>query len=36
VADTTKARDALSFETRTTLDAGMEETIAWYKGRGWL
>jgi len=33
VADPAKARDALSFETRTTLDAGMEETIAWYRER---
>jgi nucleoside-diphosphate-sugar epimerase len=36
VADTAKARDELSFEAGTTLDAGMEETIAWYRERGWL
>ncbi len=36
VADTTKARDTLSFVARTSLDAGMEETVAWYRERGWL
>ena len=36
VADPAKARDELSFDARTTLEAGMEETIAWYRERGWL
>lgn len=36
VADTAKARDLLGFETRTPLDAGMEETIAWYREQHWL
>jgi dihydroflavonol-4-reductase len=36
VADTAKARAALSFEARTALEAGMEETIAWYEQQGCL
>jgi nucleoside-diphosphate-sugar epimerase len=36
VADPAKARDELSFDARTTLETGMEETIAWYMERGWL
>jgi nucleoside-diphosphate-sugar epimerase len=36
VADTAKARAALSFEARTALEAGMEETIAWYEEQGCL
>jgi nucleoside-diphosphate-sugar epimerase len=36
VADTAKARAALSFEAHTALEDGMAETIAWYKEHGWL
>ncbi|OGD19571.1 MAG: hypothetical protein A2W03_01215 [Candidatus Aminicenantes bacterium RBG_16_63_16] len=36
VADTSKARDVLSFETRYSLEAGMAETVAWYRRRGLL
>ena len=36
VAETAKARAALSFEARTSLEDGMAKTIAWYKKHGWL
>lgn len=36
VADTSKAREMLAFEARTSLEEGLTETIAWYQDRGWL
>jgi nucleoside-diphosphate-sugar epimerase len=36
VADVTKAREELGFTTDTTLEAGLRETIAWYRENGWL
>ena len=36
VADVGKARRLLSFETRSSLEEGIRETIAWYTENGWL
>ena len=36
VADTAKAREILGFEARTPVEAGMRETISWYREQGWL
>ncbi len=34
--DVAKARARLGFESRTPLEAGMRETVAWYVENGWL
>ena len=34
--DTRRAKTELGFEARTSLEAGMAETLAWYKEAGWL
>jgi len=34
--DTTRAAEELGFEARTSLEAGLAETLAWYKEAGWL
>jgi nucleoside-diphosphate-sugar epimerase len=36
IADTSKARRELGFETLFTLEQGLAETIAWYRWQGWL
>jgi dihydroflavonol-4-reductase len=36
VADVSKAREMLGFETQTVLENGVRETIRWYRDRGWL
>jgi nucleoside-diphosphate-sugar epimerase len=36
IADVTKAKDVLGFETRVSLDEGLKETVAWYRENGWL
>jgi len=36
VADVTKAKELLSFETKYSLEEGVRETIAWYRENGWL
>jgi nucleoside-diphosphate-sugar epimerase len=36
VADITKAREKLGFTADTALEAGLRETIAWYRENGWL
>jgi len=36
VADVGKAKGILAFETKVCLDAGLRETIAWYRTNGWL
>jgi dihydroflavonol-4-reductase len=36
IADTSKARRELGFETLFTLKQGLAETIAWYRWQGWL
>jgi dihydroflavonol-4-reductase len=36
VCDTRRAATELGFEARTSLDAGLAETLAWYKEAGWV
>ena len=36
VCDATRAAQELGFEARTTLDAGIERTLAWCKEAGWI
>jgi len=36
LADVEKARQKLGFEAVYSLEAGLAETLAWYKNRGWL
>jgi nucleoside-diphosphate-sugar epimerase len=36
VADVTKAREKLAFETKYPLEEGLRETILWYLDNGWL
>jgi dihydroflavonol-4-reductase len=36
IADVTKAKKILGFETRVGLDEGLRETIDWYRRSGWL
>ena len=36
VCDTTRAADELGFVAPTSLDEGLEQTLAWYKEAGWL
>jgi len=36
VADVTKAKEKLSFETKYSLEEGMQETIDWYVKNNWL
>ena len=34
--DTRRAATELGFEARTSLDAGLAQTLAWYREAGWL
>src|SRR5262249_27350520 len=34
--DTRRATEELGFAPRTDIEAGLAETLAWYKGAGWL
>jgi len=34
--DTRRAAEEIGFEARTPLDAGLAETLAWYREAGWL
>jgi nucleoside-diphosphate-sugar epimerase len=34
--DTRRAAEEIGFEARTALDAGLAETLAWYREAGWL
>jgi len=34
--DTRRATEELGFTARTDIEAGLAETLAWYKGAGWL
>jgi len=34
--DTRRAAEEIGFEARTSLDAGLEKTLAWYREAGWL
>ena len=34
--DTRRAAAELGFEARTSLNAGLAETLAWYREAGWL
>ncbi len=36
VCDVTRARRDLGFEARTSLEDGLERTLAWYRRAGWL
>ena len=36
VCDTSRAATELGFEAKTSLDAGLAETLAWYKEAGWV
>jgi nucleoside-diphosphate-sugar epimerase len=36
VCDTRRAAAELGFEAKTSLDAGLAETLAWYKEAGWV
>jgi dihydroflavonol-4-reductase len=36
VCDTRRAADELGFEAKTSLAAGLAETLAWYKEAGWV
>ncbi|HJT86682.1 MAG TPA: NAD-dependent epimerase/dehydratase family protein [Bryobacteraceae bacterium] len=36
VCDSRRAAGELGFEAQTSLDAGLRETLAWYKEAGWL
>jgi len=36
VCDSRRAASELGFEARTSLDAGLAETLAWYKEAGWV
>jgi nucleoside-diphosphate-sugar epimerase len=36
VCDTRRAATELGFEAKTSLDAGLAETLAWYKEAGWV
>jgi nucleoside-diphosphate-sugar epimerase len=36
VCSTSSARDVLGFTAAVTLPAGLEETVRWYRGRGWV
>jgi nucleoside-diphosphate-sugar epimerase len=36
ICDTRRAAAELGFEARTPFEAGLAETLAWYKEAGWL
>jgi nucleoside-diphosphate-sugar epimerase len=36
VCDSRRAATELGFEAKTSLDAGLAETLAWYKEAGWV
>jgi dihydroflavonol-4-reductase len=36
VADASKAKELLGFETEFSLEQGLRETLAWYQEQGWL
>ncbi len=36
ICDSSKARDAVGYAPAVGLDAGMAETVAWYRQHGWL
>jgi nucleoside-diphosphate-sugar epimerase len=36
ICDPRRAAEEIGFQARTTLDAGLAETLAWYREAGWL
>jgi len=36
VCNPRRAAEELGFEAQTTLEKGLAETLAWYRGAGWL